>query len=147
MQLIQRFWDDPYTPGDDFEPGTYLLNEPGVPAGEVQEGDIALVEVSYSAGVFKVRPALILRRLPVYDDFLVCGISSNQQQYIHDFDELVEEGSEAFALTGLHRHSVIRLSALAAFPANKIMRSIGSIPPQLHKVLLQRLSEFFNPAD
>lgn len=49
----------------------------------MKEGDIVLVDLPQSAGGSKLRPALILKQLPQYNDFLVCGISTQINQYIH----------------------------------------------------------------
>src|ERR1700755_3254397 len=52
-----------------------MLNEPEVEYNAINEGDIALVELPH-AGEIKLRPALILKRMPTYQDCLVCGIST-----------------------------------------------------------------------
>jgi hypothetical protein len=41
------------------------------------EGDIALASLPQADGHIKNRPVLLLRRLPPFDDFLVCGISTD----------------------------------------------------------------------
>ncbi|MEP6512567.1 MAG: hypothetical protein ABJA79_01765, partial [Parafilimonas sp.] len=50
---------------------------------------------------YKSRPALILKQLPKYNDFLVCGISAQISQYIHDCDEIINEHDVHFHETGL----------------------------------------------
>ena len=42
----------------------------------MKEGDIALVELIQSDGSSKLRPVLLLKILPKYNDYLVCGIST-----------------------------------------------------------------------
>lgn len=42
----------------------------------MQESNIVLIDLPQADGGLKVRPALILKRLPKYHDFLVCGITS-----------------------------------------------------------------------
>jgi len=118
------------------------LNEPEIEYDTINEGDIALVELPQAVGAVKLRPALVLKRLPTYDDFLVCGISTQQHQHIENFDEMVDESAPMFPFTGLHKTSVIRLSSLAVFSKDKILNSIGKIPPALHQSLLKRLAEF-----
>jgi mRNA interferase MazF len=62
----------------------------------------------------KLRPALLIQRAPgPRDDWLICMISSQTQQFIPDFDEIVEEDSEDFAKSGLKVPSVIRIGRLA----------------------------------
>lgn len=118
------------------------VNEPKVEYDTINEGDIALVELPQSVGAIKLRPALVLKRLPTYRDFLVCGISTQQHHYINNFDEMIDENSPLFPFTGLHKTSVVRLSSLAVFSMDKILNSIGKIPPPLHENLLKRLADF-----
>lgn len=131
---------DGYYDGDNDEPAT--AKDEGVVYNRCMEGDVVLVELPQSAGTVKLRPAVVLKQMPSYNDFLICGISSQQHHYLEDFDELMDEGHIAFAETGLHKNSVIRLSALAVFSAEKIMYTIGKIPGDLRKVLLKRLGTF-----
>ncbi len=93
-------------------------------------------------GNYKLRPALILKVLPKYNDFLVCGISTQINQYIKDFDEILDEQDIYFHETGLHKTSLIRLFFIAIVHDEKISGSIGKIPASLHKQLLERLAKF-----
>lgn len=108
----------------------------------MQEGNIVLIDFPQTDGGSKVRPALILKRLPKYHDFLVCGISTQIGQFIKDFDEILNEQDEYFIKTGLHKTSVIRLFFLAVVSADGISGSIGKIPANMHTKLLERLAMF-----
>ena len=55
----------------------------------MKEGNIVLTPIPQSNQEIKNRPALILRIMPRYQDFLICGISSQLKQYIRDFDEII----------------------------------------------------------
>lgn len=108
----------------------------------MREGDIILTNLPQSDGNIKLRPVLLLKQLPGYYDFLVCGISAQLHQLIQHFDELIDERSSRFIQTGLRQSSIIRLGFLSVLPKNKISGSIGKIDPALHKKLLQRLANF-----
>ena len=108
----------------------------------MREGEIILANLQQSDGIFKLRPVLLLKQLPGYNDFLVCGISTQLQQLIKNFDELIDEKSSNFMLTGLRQSSLIRLGFLAVIPNNKIPGSIGRIDLALHKNLLERLAKY-----
>lgn len=108
----------------------------------MKTGSIALIDLLQSDGSYKLRPALILKELPKYNDFLVCGISSQTNQYLKDYDEILNEEDEHFASTGLRKTSLIRLFFLAVVPNPRIAGSIGKIQPALHQDLLQRLAKF-----
>ena len=90
------------------------------------EGDILITRIPQDTSG-KIRPVLFLRRMPSYNDILVCAISTQQHQLIKDFDILLNEKSSAFKSTGLLKTSVIRLSALAVLPSEIIPGSIGKI--------------------
>jgi mRNA interferase MazF len=78
----------------------------------------------------KLRPALLLGKLPGHHgDWLICMISSQIHQFIEDFDEIVSEDSEDFALTGLKTASVIRVGRLAVVDGAILIGSIGEIDP------------------
>ncbi len=108
----------------------------------MREGDIVLANLPQSDGSFKLRPVLLLKQLPGYNDFLVCGISTQVHQLIVEFDELLDINENNFIQTGLRQSSIIRLSFLAVMPTNKIPGSIGKIESSLHKSLLKRLATY-----
>ncbi|MEO6330274.1 MAG: type II toxin-antitoxin system PemK/MazF family toxin [Ginsengibacter sp.] len=110
----------------------------------MKEADIALIDLPQSGGGSKLRPALILKRLPKYNDFLVCGISTQISQHVKDFDEVLNEEDTYFKQTGLHKTSLIRTLFLAVVSPQNIPGSIGRIPGVLHKDILERLSKFLS---
>ena len=108
----------------------------------MREGGIILANLQQADGSVKLRPVLLLKQLPGYSDFLVCGISTQLHQLIKNFDELIDEKSNNFIQTGLRQSSIIRLGFLAVIPNNKIPGSIGRIDSALHKNLLERLAKY-----
>jgi mRNA interferase MazF len=108
----------------------------------MREGDIILANLPQSDGTIKLRPVLLLKQLPAYDDFLVCGISTQLHQLVKNFDEVIDEKGKNFIQTGLRQSSIIRLGFLAVIPNNKIPGTIGKIDAALHKNLLERLSKY-----
>lgn len=110
----------------------------------MKEGDIILVGLPQSDRSFKLRPALILKRLPKYNDYLVCGISTQINQYIKNIDIILNGHDEYFHETGLHKTSLIRLLFLAVIQNERIAGKIGKIQTELHKDLLQRLAKFLS---
>lgn len=108
----------------------------------MREGEITLANLAQADGSYKLRPVLLLKQLPGYNDFLVCGISTQIHQRIYDFDELLDVNDGQFSYTGLRQSSIIRLGFLAVIPSNKIPGSIGKIDSALHKSLLTRLVNY-----
>lgn len=108
----------------------------------MKEGEIVLTHLPQSDGSIKLRPVLLLKKLPGYNDFLVCGISTQMHQFIKGFDELLETNDKNFLQTGLRLSSIIRLSFLAVIPSNRMPGSIGKIESSIHRNLLERLANY-----
>jgi len=105
------------------------------------EGDILITRIPKDVSG-KMRPVLFLRRMPSYNDILVCAISTQQYQLIQGFDLLLSETSTSFKSTGLLKTSVIRLSALAVLPSENIPGSIGKINNADLQVLKTNLATY-----
>lgn len=108
----------------------------------MKEGDIVLTPILQADGKMKNRPALILRVMPVYKDFLVCGISTQIRQKIEDFDEVIFKRDADFSGSGLVADSLIRLGFLAVIPNKNVLGSIGEISADRHERLLKNLSDY-----
>lgn len=105
----------------------------------MNEGDIALAPLPQADGQLKNRPVVLLRRLPPFDDFLVCGISTQLQQRVIDFDDLIQPGDKEFVASGLKAASVIRLGFLAVLPESGLLGKIGSLSVERRTQLLVNL--------
>ena len=109
------------------------------------EGDIALASLPQADGLIKPRPAVLLRQMPPFGDWLVCGISTQLHQRVTDLDELIEPAEPDFAESGLKAASIIRLGFLSTIPARRFHGVVGSISRERHQRLLQRLSDYLLP--
>lgn len=107
----------------------------------MKEGDVVLTCVSQADGAKKNRPALLLRELPPFGDFLVCGISTQLHLAVPGFDDVVRRSDADFPISRLVTDSVIRLGFLAVAPRARIAGSIGCVSQQRHELLLKRLSD------
>ena len=67
----------------------------------MNEGDLALAPLPQADGQIKNRPVALLRRLPPFGDFLVCGISTQLHQRVAGFDEEIAAADPEFAASGL----------------------------------------------
>ncbi len=111
----------------------------------MKEGNIILKAITQADGQEKKRPALILRELPKYGDLLICGISTQLQQYIPDFDEIIRIEDTDFITSGLTKESLIRLAFLSVIRRQEAIGSIGEIGVDRHHRLLLNLSNYINP--
>lgn len=108
----------------------------------ITEGDVILTPVPQADGTIKNRPAVILREMPPYRDFLVCGVSTQLHQRVKDFDEIISPSDADFTSSGLKSESLVRLGFLAVLPRSKIAGSIGSMASDRHKKLPKTLSAY-----
>lgn len=106
----------------------------------VSEGDVVVAELPQSDGRVKPRPVLILRKLPGFGDFLVCGISTQIHHAKPNFDAILEQSHEGFSETGLRATSVARLNFLASIPVRRMTRRLGKISQYTLKILQSNLS-------
>ncbi|MDP1773399.1 MAG: type II toxin-antitoxin system PemK/MazF family toxin [Methylobacter sp.] len=95
----------------------------------ISEGQIVLFrfpQVDQQDG--KLRPALILRKLPgKFDDWLICMISSQLHQVIPGLDEIINLEEPDFQQTGLKQSSLIRTSRLAVVTENIFVGKLGTL--------------------
>ena len=91
----------------------------------------------------KLRPALVLRRLPgQYNDWIICMISSQLHQEIPDFDEVITPTDSDFQQSGLKLASVIRISRLAVVNSDVLLGKLGQIDTQRLSRIKQRLANW-----
>ena len=93
----------------------------------------------------KLRPALLLGKLPGnYDDWLICMISSQTQQYITGFDEIVQENDNDFGESGLKATSVIRVGRLAVVSGEILIGAIGQVSSERLSRVKKHLSDWLS---
>jgi mRNA interferase MazF len=111
----------------------------------MKPGSLILARLQQSDGALKSRPAIILSRMPPYNDLLIAAISSRLGQAVRGFDEVVQTTDADFEQTGLKVASVIRLGMIATIPATSALGQLGSVFPERHQRLLRRLAQHLAP--
>ena len=93
------------------------------------EGQIVLFKFPYTNQTeSKLRPTLVIRRLPgEYNDWLICMISSQLDQLIPNFDEMISPEDSDFQQSGLKLPSVIRISRLAVAGKDIFIGKLGEV--------------------
>ena len=95
----------------------------------ISEGQIVLFrfpQTNQDKG--KLRPALVLRKLPgKYNDWLICMVSSQMHQYVPDIDERIISDESDFQESGLKQPSIIRVSRLAVVEEGILIGKLGQI--------------------
>ena len=64
------------------------------------EGDVALTPLPQADGRTKPRPAILLRRMPPFGDWLTCGVSTQLHQAVAGFDDVIEASHPDFHRSG-----------------------------------------------
>jgi len=78
----------------------------------MKEGEVVLTPIPQADGLIKNRPVILLRELPPYKDFLVCGISTHLDKEVKGFDELISPTDDDFQSSGLRTASLVRMGFL-----------------------------------
>jgi mRNA interferase MazF len=108
----------------------------------MKEGDVVVALLQQSRGPAKARPALLLKRMPPFQDCLLCGVSTQIHQLVQGFDELIEPTDSDYASSGLRAASIFRLGFLAVLPGNQIKGSVGRISAERLNRLRSNLANF-----
>ena len=91
----------------------------------------------------KLRPALVLRELPgQYKDWLICMISSQLNQEIPTFDEIITPDDSDFKQSGLKLPSLIRSCRIAVVNSDIFLGKLGQIDPKRLLRIRQKLSQW-----
>jgi mRNA interferase MazF len=69
-------------------------------------------------------------------------VSSQIDQRIPDFDEVITPSDSDFIQSGLKLPSVIRISRLAIVEKNTLLGKVGQIDPERLSLIRQRLSDW-----
>jgi mRNA interferase MazF len=110
----------------------------------IQEGQIVLFRFPQTNQILgKLRPALVLRKLPgSYNDWLICMISSQLSQEISEFDEVIKAEDTDFEQSGLKTSIVIRIGRLAVVNRSVLLGSIGNISTERLNIIKNKLSDW-----
>lgn len=106
------------------------------------QAKIVLVALPQADGRPKPRPALVLCEMPPFQDVLLAGISSQLQQAVAGFDEVIHLSDADFSITGLRVASAVRLGFLSVLPRASILGTLGTLPNNRHRAIMVRLSDY-----
>jgi mRNA interferase MazF len=114
----------------------------------IHEGQVVLFrfpQTDQAAG--KLRPAVVLRRLPgPYDDWLICMVSSQLNHATPRFDEVMAETDADFAVSGLKTASVIRICRIAVVDRKVLLGAVGEISATRLERVRRTLSQWIGGA-
>ena len=114
----------------------------------ISEGQLVLFrfpQTDQTSG--KLRPALVLRRLPgQHNDWLICMISSNLDQEVPEFDEVMTPDDSDFKESGLKVPSLIRIVRIAVVDGGILLGRLGQIDTQRLIRIRHKLSRWIQGA-
>jgi mRNA interferase MazF len=82
----------------------------------------------------------------LFDDYLLCMISSQLRHFTADFDERIETQDEDFTSSGLKEASVIRVGRLAVVQGDVLPGAIGQIAAERLERIRRRLADWITTA-
>ncbi len=96
-------------------------------------GDVVLVRFPFSdLSATKVRPAVVLAWVG-RSDWILCQVTSNPYGDPH----FILVNNASFARGGLDRDSFARAGKLFTADAGIVLRAVGSLLPQAHRLVVQ----------
>jgi mRNA interferase MazF len=91
----------------------------------------------------KLRPTLLVAKVPGrFDDWLACAISTQLQQQVPDFDEVIREGDDDYAQSNLKSESLIRIGRLGVLEGSIFEGAIGEISTERLRRIKTRLTKW-----
>ena len=108
----------------------------------MNEGQVVKAYIMQADGKYKNRPVVLIKKLPYFDDWLVCGISSKIHTAHQGLDIVITQAHSDFMETELDYNFVIRTGWLYVFPESKIKEILGKISLETLKILYANLANF-----
>jgi len=94
----------------------------------ITEGDIVVFEFPRTdLGHGKLRPALLIKRVPKFGDWLVCMISTQIHQQVSGLEIMLQDTDDGFHATGLKKTSLFRTTRLAVVDHSVFEGKLGSL--------------------
>lgn len=108
----------------------------------MEEGTIVRIALPQADGRNKVRPAVVLKKVGPFEDWLLCAISSKLHNKVDGVDILLDATHPDFAQTRLKYSSLIRVGQLFTMPDSRIEGKIGTVSNVLYRQIIDNLVRF-----
>lgn len=107
-------------------------------------GDVVLFKFPQTdLAVGKLRPALVVTSAPSrFDDWLVCMLSTQTQQAVLQFDEIIDLTDSDFGLSGLKAASLIRVTRVAVVSEDIFVGTLGAISTHRLDTIRTKIAEW-----
>jgi len=108
----------------------------------VKEGSVILASFPQADRKIKLRPAVILKIIPPFDDYLVCAISSQIHNYVEGLDILIDESHVDFNYWGLPNAGIVRSGMITMISTEIIKGRIGELSKETYLQVVDQLIKF-----
>ena len=112
----------------------------------MEKGSVVLIGFPQSDGSFKSRPAVLLKEVLPYNDWLLCIVSTKIHNQIEGLDILLDKSHPDFSDSHLKTASLIRVGILYTIPINFIEGKIGSISNKTYTAIINNLIAYIKSA-
>jgi hypothetical protein len=106
----------------------------------MKDGDVIRFALQQHDGKYLKRPAVIIKKLPQHNDFIICGISKSIGLALKEFDIVLSRDNPDFKTWGLDYPGVIRIGFLFTISGRYIEGALGKISADTHGRILKNLS-------
>ena len=108
----------------------------------MEAGEVIRWSFVQADGRIKLRPALLLKKLPPFNDWVICAISSQTQRFQPEIDVLINEQHSDFRKAGLSYPSIIRSGYLSTIPSQQIEGRMGIVSPTTVAMVRRQLADW-----
>jgi mRNA interferase MazF len=108
----------------------------------VEAGDVIRWAFVQADGKSKLRPAVLLKQVPPFNDWIICAVSSQLHRFQPGLDILLDAQHPDLARAGLPFASIIRTGYLTTIPQQQIEGVLGRIGDGTLNIAKGQLREF-----
>src|SRR5271163_3899018 len=110
----------------------------------MNEGSVIRFALQQNDGKLVQRPALIVKKIPPYNDYLICGISKSTGLAVKGLDLIITENDSDFNTWGLNYPGLIRCGWLYTVSSKYIEGTLGNVSHESYKTILSNLTAFLS---
>ena len=110
----------------------------------MQEGNVIRFALQQHDGRIVRRPAVLLKKNPPFNDWLICGISKSTGLEVKGLDVLITQNDADFKTWGLDFPGIIRTGFLTTISIKYIEGALGHIHPETHNKILNNIVKFLS---
>ncbi|MBP8034642.1 MAG: transcriptional regulator [Bacteroidia bacterium] len=108
----------------------------------MKPGDILKVKLQQADGKFKSRPAVAIKQIAPYNDWIVCGISGSIGLEVKGLDIIIDNRHSDFLTWGLPYSGIIRVGFISNISSKYIEGSLGKVSDATHQHIIDNLIGF-----